>query len=96
MHRPDDIDALKKRVTALEAELALANEHDRLMTRLHQSAERTAKTYREALEEANRTLVAAFQRIHTLPRTSDDALASKIEKTRAEIARVLSDTQPEG
>ena len=44
---------------------------------------------RAALTQANRTLVAAFNRIHCLPRTTDTELATKIAKTRVAICAAL-------
>ena len=47
----------------------------------------------EALRHANRTLAAAFDRIHCLPRTADTSLAAQIGKTLALICATLSLTQ---
>jgi len=47
----------------------------------------------EALNESNRTLVAAHDRIHTLPRTTDTQLVQYIERTRAKIKAALTANQ---
>jgi len=44
----------------------------------------------EALEKANRLLVQAFNRIHTLPRTTDTELADRIERARGEIRAAIA------
>ena len=51
---------------------------------------------RAALAQANRTLAAAFNRIHCLPRTTDTALATEIGKTRAAICAALEGEKKNG
>jgi len=46
-----------------------------------------------ALRLSYRTLAFAFNRIHTLPRTSDTELAEAIEKVRADIEKTLAKVQ---
>ncbi len=48
---------------------------------------------REALSKTTKILVAAFNRIHGLPRTTDTELSTEIEKCLGEIRRVREETQ---
>ncbi len=48
---------------------------------------------REALSKTIKILVAAFNRIHGLPRTTDTELSTEIEKCLGEIRRVREETQ---
>lgn len=60
-----------------------------------ESAEALVASLSEALREANLTLVAAFHRIHCSPRTTDTALAHRIELTRAKIMDALPEEPKE-
>jgi chromosome segregation ATPase len=48
---------------------------------------------REMLSKTTKILVAAFNRIHGLPRTTDTELSTEIEKCLGEIRRVREETQ---
>jgi hypothetical protein len=48
---------------------------------------------REVLAKTTKILVAAFNRIHGLPRTTDTELSTEIEKCLGEIRRVREETQ---
>jgi len=48
------------------------------------------KSITDAMQDAHVTLAVAFDRIHTLPRTSDTELAERIGRSRARIASVLA------
>jgi chromosome segregation ATPase len=84
--RKAERDHLEK--TAMRA----AQRHEAAMARADKLQAENARLW-EMLSKTTKILVAAFNRIHGLPRTTDTELSTEIEKCLGEIRRVRGETQ---